>query len=97
MRLFWSPLNGFGLLSQISFGDAVEVILSSSLLSLVSYSDVLSCSLVVSWSDLGLGTALDVDAGGSVGHSGDVSGDEGGWKVLALHWGAILCFWLLIQ
>ena len=36
------------------------------------------------------GTALDVDAGGSVGHSGEVSGDEGGQKVLALRWGAIL-------
>ena len=70
---------------------------SSSLLSSVSYSDVLSCSLVVSWSDLGLGTALDVNAGDSVGRSGDVSGDEGGRKVLALHWGAILYFWLLIQ
>ena len=41
--------------------------------------------------------ALDVDVEGSVGRSGDVSGEEGGRKVLALGWGAILCFWLLIQ
>ena len=75
----------------------MEVISSLSLLSSVSYSDVSSCSLVVSWSDSGLGTALDVDAGGSVGCLGDVSGDEGGRKVLALRWGAILYFWLLIQ
>ena len=77
-------------------GDEV-ISLSSLLLSSVSYSDVSSCSLVVSWSDSGLGTALDVDAGGSVGRSGEVSGDEGGRKVLALRWGAILYFWLLIQ
>ena len=93
LRSFLLPLNGFGLLSRISLGDAVEVISSSSLLSLVSYS---SCSLVVSWSDSGLGMALDVNAG-SVGRSGDVSGDEGGRKVLTLRWGAILYFWLLIQ
>ena len=92
LRSFLLPYNGFGLLSRISLGDAVEVISSSSLLSLVSYSDVSSCSLVVSWSDSGLGMALDVNAGGSVGRSGDVSGDEGGWKVLALRWGAIL-YW----
>ena len=97
LRSFRSPLNGFGLLSRISLGDAVEVISSLSLLSSVSYSNVLSCSLVVSWSDSGRGTALDVDAEGSVGRSGDVSGDEGGQKVLALRWGAILYFWLLIQ
>ena len=41
--------------------------------------------------------ALDVDAGDSIGHLGEVSGDEGGQKVLALHWGAILYFRLLIQ
>ena len=58
LRLFQSPLNGFGLLSQISLGDAVEVISLSLLLSLVLYSNVLSCLLVVSWSDSGLGTAL---------------------------------------
>ena len=97
LRLFLSPLNGLGLLSWISLGDAVEVISLSSLLSLVLYSDVLSCLLVVSWSDSGLGMALDVIAGGSAGRSGDVSGDEGGQKVLALSWGVILCFWLLIQ
>ena len=75
----------------------MEVILSLSLLSSVSYSDVLFCLLVVSWSDSGLDTALDVDAEGSVGRSGDVSGEEGGRNVLALGWGAILYFWLLIQ
>ena len=73
LRLFQSPLNGFGLLSRISLGGAVEVISLSLLLSSVSYSDVSSCSLVVSWSDSGLGTALDVDAGGAVGCLGEVS------------------------
>ena len=56
----------------------MEVISSSSLLSSVSYSDVSFGSLVVSWSDSGLDMALDVDVEGSVGRSGEVSGEEGG-------------------
>ena len=64
------------------------MLLSSSLL----YSEVSSCDVVSS--DSVSGSALDVVA---AGHFGEVSGDEGGRKVVVFCCGAILYFWLLIQ
>ena len=58
----------------------------------LSYSEVSSCDVVSL--DSGSGLALDVVA---AGHLGEVSGDEGGWKVVVFCRGAILYFWLLIQ
>ena len=87
LRLFLSPSNVLGVLIQISFGVAILLLL------LLSYSDVSSSCDVVS-SDSGSGLALEVVA---VGHSGDVSGDVGGQKVVVFCCGAILYFWLLIQ
>ena len=73
LRLFLSPLNVLGVLIWISLGVMVTMSLSSSL----SYSEVSSCDVVAS--DSVSGSALDVVA---AGHSGEVSGDEGGWKVV---------------
>ena len=79
LRSFRSPLNGLGVLIQISLGVVLDMLSFSSVL----YSEVSSCVVV---SDSGSGSALDVVAG----RSGEESGDEGGWNVLDLCWGAIL-------
>ena len=88
LRLFLSPLNILGVLIQISLGVMVTMSLLLSLL----YSEVSSCDVVSL--DSVSGSALDVVA---MGHLGEVSGDEGGWKVVVFCHGAILYFWLLIQ
>ena len=76
------------MLIRISLG----VMVAMSLLLSLSYSEVSSCDVVSSDSVSGL--TLDVVA---MGHSGEVSGDEGGRKVVVFCCGAILYFWLLIQ
>ena len=68
LRSFLSPLNVLGVLIQIYLGVMVAMSSSSSL----SYSEVSSCDVFSLDSVSGL--ALDVVA---VGHSGEVSGDEG--------------------
>ena len=88
LRLFLSPLNVLGVLIWISLGVTVTMSSSSSLLD----SEVSSCDVVSS--DSGSGLALDVVA---VGCSGEVSGHEGGQKVVVFCCGAILYLWLLIQ
>ena len=73
LRSFLSPLNVLGVLIQISLGVIVAMSSSLSLL----YPDVSSCDVVSL--DSGSGLALDVVA---TGRSGEVSGDEGGQKVV---------------
>ena len=71
---------------------ALTVMVAMSSLSSLSYSEVSSCDVVSL--DSVSGSALDDVA---AGRSGEVSRDEGGWKVVVFCCGAILYFWLLIQ